>query len=59
MIEYGTLWVDEYGITLHFDGSGDTLQLDRTVSGDLMDVTNGGSLFPVEGIQSQEGRLWE
>ena len=54
VIEYGTLWVDEYGITLHFDGSGDTLQLDRTVSGDLMDVTNGGSLFPVEGIQSQE-----
>ena len=54
VIEYGTLWVDEYGITLHFDGSGDTLQLDRPVSGDLMDVTNGGSLFPVEGIQSQE-----
>ena len=54
VIEYGTLWVDEYGITLHFDGSGDTLQLDRTVSGDLMDITNGGSLFPVEGIQSQQ-----
>jgi hypothetical protein len=54
VIEYGVLWVDEYGIMLHFDGSGDTLQLDRTVSGDLMDVTNGGSLFPVEGIQSQE-----
>ena len=52
--EYGTLWMDEYGITLHFDGSGDTLQLDRTVSGDLMDITNGGSLFPVEGIQSQQ-----
>ena len=54
VIEYGTLWVDEYGITLHFDGSGDTLQLDHTVSGDLMDITNGGSLFPVEGIQSQQ-----
>lgn len=54
VIEYGTLWVDEYGITLHFDGSGDTLQLDRTVSGDLMDITNGGYLFPVEGIQSQQ-----
>ena len=54
VIEYGTLWVDEYGITLHFDGSGDTLQLDCTVSGDLMDITNGGSLFPVEGIQSQQ-----
>ena len=54
VIEYGTLWVDGNGITLHFDGSGDTLQLDRTVSGDLMDITNGGSLFPVEGIQSQQ-----
>lgn len=37
VIEYGTLWVDENGVTLHFDGSGDTLQLDRTVSGDLID----------------------
>ena len=54
VIEYGTLWVDEYGIMLHFDGSGDTLQLDRTVSGDLIDSVNGGTLLPVEGIQSQE-----
>ena len=54
VIEYGTLWVDEYGITLHFDGSGDTLQLDRTVSGDLIDSVNGGTLLPVEGIQSQQ-----
>ena len=54
VIEYGTLWVDEYGITLHFDGSGDTLQLDRTVSGDLIDSVNGGTLLPVDGIQSQE-----
>ena len=54
VIEYGTLWVDEYGITLHIDGSGDTLQLDRTVSGDLIDSVNGGTLLPVEGIQSQE-----
>ena len=54
VIEYGTLWVDEYGITLHFDGSGDTLQLNRTVSGDLIDSVNGGTLLPVEGIQSQE-----
>ena len=54
VIEYGTLWVDEYGITLHFDGSGDTLQLDRTVSGDLIDSVNGGTLLPVEGIQSSE-----
>lgn len=54
VIEYGTLWVDENGVTLHFDGSGDTLQLDRTVSGDLIDSVNGGTLLPVEGIQSQE-----
>ena len=54
VIEYGTLWVDENGITLHFDGSGDTLQLDRTVSGDLIDSVNGGTLIPVEGIQSSE-----
>ena len=54
VIEYGTLWVDENGITLHFDGSGDTLQLDRTVSGDLIDSVNDGTLIPVEGIQSSE-----
>ena len=54
VIEYGVLWVDEYGITLHFDGSGDTLQLDRTVSGDLIDSVNGGTLLAVEGIQSSE-----
>lgn len=54
VIEYGTLWVDENGVTLHFDGSGDTLQLDRTVSGDLIDSVNGGMLLPVEGIQSSE-----
>ena len=52
VIEYGTLWVDEYGITLHFDGSGDTLQLDRTISGDLIDSVNDIVLFPVEEIQS-------
>ena len=41
-------------MTLHFDGSGDTLQLDRTVSGDLIDCVYGGTLLPVEGIQSSE-----
>ena len=54
VIESGTLWVEENGITLHFDGSGDTLQLIRTVSGDLIDSVNGGTLLPVEGIQSSE-----
>ena len=52
VIEYGTLWVEENGITLHFDGSGDVLTLDRTVSGDLIDMANDGMLMPAEGIQS-------
>lgn len=51
ILEYGTLWADENGVTLHFDGSGDTLQLDRTVSGDLINSVNGGMLFPTEGIR--------
>lgn len=41
-------WADENGVTLHFDGSGDTLQLDRCVSGDLINSVNGDMLFPVE-----------
>ena len=45
VIEYGTLWVDENGLTLHFDGSGDTLQLDRTVSGDLIDGNGNWSYY--------------
>ena len=48
VIEYGTLWADENGVTLHFDGSGDTLQLDRSVSGDLINSVNGDMLFPAE-----------
>ena len=51
VMEYGTLWADENGVTLHFDGSGDTLQLDRSVSGDLINSVNGGMLFPTEGIR--------
>lgn len=61
VIEYGTLWADENGVTLHFDGSGDTLQLDRSVSGDLINSVNGGMLFPAEsnrqgGIGDEYGR---
>ena len=53
--------VDENGVTLHFDGSGDTLQLDRSVSGDLINSVNGGMLFPAEsnrqgGIGDEYGR---
>ena len=41
--------------------SGDTLQLDRSVSGDLINSVNGGMLFPVEsnrqgGIGDEYGR---
>lgn len=52
VIEYGTLWVDDSSITLHFDGSGDVLQLDRTVSGDLIDSVNDTVLISVEAIES-------
>ena len=55
VIEYGTLWADENGVTLHFDGSGDTLQLDRSVSGDLINSVNGGMLFPAE--SNRQGRI--
>ena len=51
VLEYGTLWIDKNGITLHFDGSGDVLELYRTVSGDLIDTENNGTLLPVEAIQ--------
>ncbi|MGI6316527.1 MAG: hypothetical protein ACOX17_07695 [Christensenellales bacterium] len=54
LIEYGTLWVSETGVTLYFNGSGNMLQLDRTVSGDLIDIVNGTTLIPVEEIQSSE-----
>ena len=52
VVEYGSLWIDETGILLHFEGSGDTLQLDHTVSGDLIDRVNDTVLFQVEEIQS-------
>lgn len=54
VIEYGTLWVDESGVTLHFDENGDTLQLERTVSGDLIDGVNCGTLIPVDSIRPQQ-----
>ena len=54
VIEHGTLLVDEHGVTLNFDGSGDVLQLDRTVSGDLIDTVNNSTLMPVDDIQSGE-----
>lgn len=52
VIESGTLWADETGLTLFFDGNGDMLQLDRTVSGDLIDSVNDTFLFPAKEIES-------
>lgn len=54
VIESGVLWADKNSVTLHFDGSGDVLQLDCSVSGDLLDSVNGGVLVPVEAIVPQE-----
>ena len=48
--EYGTLWVDAAGITLHFDGSGDMLQLARAADGSLVDCVNDGTLRPVDSM---------
>lgn len=52
VIQSGTLWVEETGITLFIDDTGDMMQLDRAVSGDLLDGENGGVLVPVDSIQS-------
>ena len=51
VIYKGTLWADESGITLHFDENGDTLKLDFTTSGDLIDSANLGTLVRVEAIE--------
>ena len=53
VIACGTLWVDESGITLYFDGTDDVMQLDRAVSGDLLDGENNGVLVPADSIQSR------
>lgn len=52
IIARGTLSVDETGITLYFDDSDEVLQLDQSVSGDLLDSEKLTSLFPVADIQS-------
>ena len=54
VVAQGTLWAEEDGVTLHFDDSGDVMMLDRTVSGDLIDGANGGTLVPAEEIVSNE-----
>lgn len=45
VIEYGTLWADEW-CDAALDGSGDTLQLNRSVSGDFINSVNQVYAFP-------------
>ena len=52
VIESGTLLADETGITLFYDGSDNVLQLDRAVSGDLLDARSNGVLVPAQTIKS-------
>lgn len=53
VIEYGTLLADEDGLTLEYAGSDEVMYLDRSESGELMDILTGGALLPVEEIRSQ------
>ena len=48
VIESGVVLADSTGIELHFDGNGDTLRLERSDDGSLLDSVNGGVLVPVE-----------
>ncbi|MGN1082549.1 MAG: hypothetical protein ACI4SJ_03305 [Candidatus Avispirillum sp.] len=49
----GALWVEATGITLHFEDTGDVMQLDRAESGDLLDSVNNGVFVPVDSIRSR------
>lgn len=51
-IAFGSLSMDETGITLYFDDTGEeVMQLDLSVSGDLLDGETGGVLVPAESFQ--------
>ena len=52
VLDSGELWPEEDCVTLHYEGSGDVLRLDRTADGDLTDASTGGLLFPVDAIES-------
>ena len=64
---FGSLSVDSTGITLYFDDTGEVvMQLDRTVSSDLIDSESGGLLVPADSISSNNSGgiseytgLWE
>lgn len=53
VIEYGTVLVDEAGITLCLDGTDDMLPLTPAENGDLIVGENEGVLVPVDSIQSR------
>ena len=53
VIEWGTVLVDETGITLCLDGTDDMLTLTPTENGDLIVGENEGVLIPVDSIQPQ------
>lgn len=53
-LDSGTLWADENGVTLHFEDTGDVLQLNRDENGNLIDVVNDGLLMPTEAIQEAD-----
>ena len=59
VIEYGTLWVDENGLTLHFDGSSDTLQLDSiSPEASLMDIDTVDPIAAyISAFATKEGQL--
>lgn len=48
----GVVLADSSGVELHFDGNGDTLRLDASPDGTLLDNVNGGVLVPTDTIQS-------
>lgn len=53
VIAYGTLWVDKEGVMLCYEDADETLWLDRTVSGDLLDNENNGMFVPATSIESR------
>lgn len=51
VIESGVVLADSTGMELHYDGSGDVLRLELTVSEDLLDTANDGMLVRVDSIE--------
>ena len=53
VIESGTVQADKDGVTLRYDGSGDTLRLDYT-DGNLLDSAKNGELTSTEQISAEK-----